>query len=459
MANNVHYYAPALERMSRDEILGLQFKKLKYQLNYVYHHNPFYRRKFDEAQLNPDGINSLKNFKRFPFTVKADLLKDQEENPPFGSRLGVPEEKIALIANTAGTSGLGIELHAFTLRDLHSGVSACGFGFYWSGLRRGDVAVFSVAVSNHILGRLLLEGVQVLGRPSYLVGHLSFIDRLTHMKEFGVHGMWLTPSALNGLTTLCQQNDIDPREAFPDLKFILLAGEPHPLTWAVKMENIWGAKVFENYGSTQTGAWSSSTCERGVAVNEQRGMQHFYEWSCLHEVIDPETGEGVAPGESGELIVTPLEKEASPLIRFRTGDRVTYLPYTYCGCGRQLDGIEVGTITRLDDMLKVKGTNLWPSQVDSVIFFHEEVDEYQGQVIIGAKGRDEIEITIALKEKYNDLPETARAELVAKISAELKQKTELTMKVKEVERSLLPIWGTPERKARRWTDKRLKQMA
>ena len=453
------YYSPSLEKLSREDILNIQNKRLISQIEYIYNTNSFYRNKFKEAHIKPEDIKSVKDLKRLPISTKKDFVKDQEEHPPYGHRLGIPVEKIAHITTTAGTSGQGVELHCLTARDLQTAINASAMAFYWCGLRRGEVAVFNVGLGNHIGGWIFLEGIRALGQASYLIGHLSFIDRLTHMQKYGVHGMWASVSMLNGLSVLCQEQGIDPKKAFPNLKFILVAAEPHALPWALKMEEFWGAKIFEDYGSSQSAAISASTCEQGVAVDNRRGIQHFYEWGWVQEVIDPNTGEDVLPGETGELVVTCLEKEASPVIRFGTKDRVRYLPYTYCKCGRALDGIEAGTISRLDDMIKVKGTNFWPVQVDNVLFTHEEVEEYQGRVFIGIKGRDEIEILLAFKDKYRELPEQAKSQIMNAISEDLKKSTELTMKVIEIERDKLPVWHTPERKARRWTDERLKQMA
>src|SRR5690606_9431356 len=146
---------------------------------------------------------------------------------------------------------------------------------------------------------------------------------------------------LNGMATLCRELGIVPEKAFPDLSFIMVSGESWPVEWVLRMQELWQAKITEVYGSTQlNAAYGAACCAAGAVVDGERGSNHLFEWTTLYEVIDPQTGEHVAPGEPGELVITHLDKQASPIMRFRSGDRVTYYPYTRCRCGRQLDVLE-----------------------------------------------------------------------------------------------------------------------
>ena len=198
------------------------------------------------------------------------------------------------------------------------------------------------------------------------------------------------PSALNGLTQLIEQQGTTPRDMFPQLRSMVMSGEAWPVDFIERMEEAWGAPIFEGYGASQTyGCFIMSNCELGAVHDGQRGALHWYEWAAVLEVLDPDTLEPVGPGETGELVVTHFEKEASPLIRFRTRDKVTYHPWTDCSCGRQLDFLQAGTIGRWDDMVKVKGENVFPPEVDEIVFARPEIGEYQARVFIGGKGRDE----------------------------------------------------------------------
>jgi phenylacetate-CoA ligase len=447
--------------MSRDQILNLQFARLKKELEYLYHSNQFYNQKFKDAHITPEDIVTMNDLKRFPLSTKADFMKDQQSNPPFGSRCGVPEEKIAQLTLTGGTSGMGQEVHALTLHDLRNTAALAALTLYWAGLRQGDIGVYNVGLGNHLGGWTYYLGVDaVTGRTPYFLADVSFSERLKLMQRFGVHGMWATPSALNGLTLLTQQEGIDPRKAFPNLKFILMAGEAYPLTWGIRMQDYWGTKLVEQYGSTQLLGIGACCCEKGAIANGRPSGMHMYEWHFIFEIIDSDSGEDVKAGESGELILTCLGREGSPIIRFSTGDRVTYLPYTYCDCGRKLDMIECASIGRTDDMLKIKATNVWPVQFDSVIFSYPEIDEYQARVFINEKGRDDVEILLAFTEQHDrQLASNEKEELLQQIVRHIKSNTELTVKIGIVPRDSLPHYSSPEAKARRWKDDRQKDLA
>ena len=181
---------------------------------------------------------------------------------------------------------------------------------------------------------------------------------------------------------------------------------------------------------------------------------HLYEWHYFIEVINPDTGEHVGPGEPGELILTSLDWEASPIVRFSTRDRVTWFPYTACDCGLPFDYMEAGTIGRLDDMLKVKGQNVWPAQFDSVIFANDGVDEYQARVFIGDQGRDEIEIRIAFGPSLAHYSPQQKAAVLKQISDQIKEHTYLTATLVETAPDDLPHYVGSEGKPRRWKDER-----
>jgi phenylacetate-CoA ligase len=265
--------------------------------------------------------------------------------------------------------------------------------------------------------------------------------------------MFAAPSGLNGLTLLCHQQGTTPREMFPDLRFLLTGGEAYPPEFATRMEDEWGVRFFEGYGSTESGGETASTCEVGAVIDGRRGMMHLYEESLLFEVLDLETGKHIEPGGTGRLVFTNLDKQASPMLRHDSGDRVTWLPHTACTCGRSYSGLEAGTIGRLDDMLKIKGTNIWPDEIDSVMFSFSTVAEYQGHVFIGDRGRDEAAITVEFVADETDAE--ARA---TEIAAELKRKLEVRFDVIPAMVSL-PKSATSDKKVRRWVDKRSETLA
>lgn len=441
---------PVLESMNAAEIADLQARKLRAQVERAYATNPFYRQRWRAAGFAPDQIRTAADVRRLPVIGKEDIIDDEREHPPYGTFLGVREDQIWEIALSSGTSGKGQEVHAWTVRDAHMRGALNALGFGWAGVTRGDATIFHIGATNSSSVGCMMRGIRAVGRLPYLVGHAGFDERLDLMLKFGLDAMYMMPSALNGLTLLAQKRGIEPRQAWPNLRSILTSAESWPVEWVHRMEDVWGTRIFEEYGSTQTmGTFGMTNCERGAVVNGERGALHFFSWSFLYEVVDPETLEPVAPGEEGELVLTHLDKEASPLFRFRTRDRMRWFPHTECACGRELDFVESGTIGRWDDMLKVKGQNIWPPSVDALVLAYPFIDEYQARIYIDQKGRDQVDLRYALKTGLQ-APDGFEDELVHR----LKEETLLTMAVRRVTGDEVPHFETPDKKARRWTDDR-----
>ena len=244
---------------------------------------------------------------------------------------------------------------------------------------------------------------------------------------------------------------IDTGKTFSRLKALSVAGETYPKEWASFIEKFWGVKLHELYGCTQASGWMGGTCENGAMINgDKRGKIHLAEFSIYCEVLNPETGIHVKSGEEGELVITTLFREGSPLIRFRMADKVRFFTYKECNCGRMLNAIEAGTVSRYDDMIKVKGNNIWPETVDSIIFSKDEIEEYVGRAYIDESGKENVEIKVAMKENIK-INEKEKKNLIVEMRKTLKQKTNVDMEIVLVQRNALPLF---EFKARRWKDER-----
>ncbi len=450
----VNFY-PRLSKASREEIIQLQFKKLMHQINYVYNRNDFYREKMKKANLSPDKIRSISDFtKKMPLTTKQELLKDQEESPPFGKRLGVNREKVVSIHLTSGTSGIGQEVYGRTYADVnHTGTSHY-LVWYLAGLRKGHVGVNCVPSGGLTTGGWgPPEGLRMIGAtPIHLSGVTGTEARIKLLLRFRpIHFIYASVAYQHRLTQVCKQMGLDAAKEFPTLKTLYLSAEAYPMKWAEMIEIFWGAKIYEGYGSTQALGWCATTCEKGAIPDGKRGAMHCLEWRNLVEIINPNTGEHVKEGEEGEIIITNLDVEASPLLRFSTRDKARYIPFNYCHCGREWKAMEAGTISRYDDMLKIKGNNVWPSAVDEVILSYDEVSEYRGKVYIDQKGREEALIEFAFKQEYKDMPQKSKEILISTIENKIKEKTNVLMRIVEVEKDKLPDF---EYKARRWKDDR-----
>ena len=440
------------DAMSRPDLEALQLSRIRAQLSRLYAHSTFYRDKIDAAGLEVADIKCLADFERIPTSNKQQFLADQNEHPPYGTRLSVAPENVALVTTTGGTSGQGQELYGRTQHD----VAMQGFLHYlpWhlAGLRPGHVALNCVPSGGMTTGGWgPPEGFRIAGVASINApGALSTDAKIDLMLRFGtVHFIYASTNYLHTLTESLRRRGLAPKEAFPMMKGLFIAGEGYPLHWAQSIESTWGCKLHEGYGSTQGAGFIASSCEKGVVREDgQPGRLHIFEWENYVEVIDPDTGQHAAPGEEGEVVLTNLSVLGSPVIRFATGDRARFLPAGACGCGRAWNCLEAGSVARYDDMMKVRGNNLWPATVDAVLFSHSEVAEYAGRVYVDDRGRTEVTLHFALK---HDLNNVGTAELIATLESAIKAKTNVAMKLLIVPRESLPTF---ENKARRWTDER-----
>ncbi|MBX3577407.1 MAG: phenylacetate--CoA ligase family protein [Rhizobiaceae bacterium] len=441
----------SVDHLPREQLRALQSRKLGAQIERL-RSNPFYKARLANIASKGSPLDALKSIEPID---KHQLLTDQNAEPPYGQRLNVPKRDVAMTHTTAGTSGLGQEIHGLTWRDVEAAGYLSSFAFRWAGLRYGDPAAFNVGFSNSSGGNAMLRGIQAVGNTPYLIAQAGFEERLSILAKADPVGMYGTPSAINGLLRTARDIGFDIRRNLPSLKFLLTSAEPFPIEWALRMEEAWGARLFEDYGATQSASSiCASCCERGAVVDGQRGHMHLFEWSFVFEILDPETREPVRDGEWGELFITTLDKEASPLLRFGTRDRVKYTG-TRCGCGRELMCIESGSITRYDDMMKIKGQNVWPADMEKALFGLAEVREFSGEVAIGPKGRDELYLRVALTERGEALEKRAADDIRAAFKAQFNVSPVLTF----VDVTELPQWTTPEKKSRRFVDTRQKGLA
>lgn len=447
-------YNPAIEGLSRAEMLDLQWRKLTYQLSWMHERNGFYRRWLDDAGVDVGAISSIEAFRELvPISGKTDLLADQEDEPPFGRRLGVRPDQVVQTFLTSGTSGVGQEVYGHTWRDaLLSGTKYLEAPLWWMGLRKGDRIFSMVPIATLAFGLMTAETFRLAGYQAYQVFNMEATARLALMKRMSVEAVVITPAHLARLTTICREEGIDPRRDFPHLKGLLVAGQSYPVELAQRLEEIWGTSIFETYGSSQGNGHIAATNEEGALREDgSRGAMLVYDHHLLVEVLDPETWDHVEPGEEGMAVLTNLEVEGSPLLRFRTDDKVRYLG-DESDDGRPFSMIEAGTISRYDDMLKIRGMNVWPQAVDDTVFSHEEIDEYVAEVSVDDDGREQVDLRFGLRAGAVDtMGDVARDALVGQLVSEIKDKTNVTFRVREVPRAELPVF---EFKAVRWSDTR-----
>lgn len=468
MAGELHSAAPQMDpfsaspilarlrAMSRLELEQLQLRKLNRLLGRVRETSGYYRRKIEVAGLAGREIKTLDAFREtFPYSDKAEFLRDQAVAPPFGERLSVSPSDIALVNLTGGTSGQGQEFYGRTQHDVHMQGYRHALPWFLAGLRSGDVAINCVPAGGMTTGGWGPgEGLRIVGATAFHVGgSLSTEAKIDLMLKVGrVNFIYASTNYLHTLTETLLRRGIDPKEAFPQMHALFIAAEGYPAEWAGRVQSIWGCRLSEGYGSTQCAGFGASTCEAGVLTPEGKlGVMRLFEWDTLFEVVNPETLEPAVSGEVGELVVTNLSVEGSPVIRFRTGDAARFVSSEAVGDGRPWHGIECGTIGRFDDMMKIRGNNVWPSAVDAAVFAFPEVAEYAGRLYTSCEGKTEIEVRVALGTEFAKEDAKVRKVLLSRMRALVKERTNVWMEFVEVDKSQLPEFSY---KARRWKDER-----
>ncbi|MCW3040976.1 MAG: hypothetical protein JWM31_2881 [Solirubrobacterales bacterium] len=333
--------------------------------------NPYYR----ERVTLPSG-RSAAEFRRLPLTRKGDVVADCEAHPPYGSRTVADAADIRHFVETSGTSGQGREVYALDESDQAAIFRAEAVGFWWAGVRPGTTVLMTLPVGVSAAGQWYRGGLQAIGANVISAGSYSTQTKVELLRRFGAEVVVGTPSYLEKLAASCVADGADLRQL--GVRALVVAGEPYGPVWAARVQERWGTTLYEQYGCTERiMAW---TCPGGVLRDGRLAVLHVPAELAYWEVIDPETGEHVADGESGELVSTPLDAQASPLLRFATRDRVEYVAPGSCPCGRPLGGIRAGGVQRYDNMMKIRGVNMWPEMFDRVVLTVEGVREYRGTV-------------------------------------------------------------------------------
>ncbi|GLT20575.1 coenzyme F390 synthetase [Zoogloea oryzae] len=350
------YWDAALETQSRADWDALKLQLLQKHLLHAYHHSPFYRASFDAAGVHPEIVRSLDDIRRFPFINKSTLRERQLAVPPFGDLVAVPERDIVYISASSGSTGVPTA-SPFTAQDFDDWIDYEARQFWSSGLRPEDRYAHSLNFSLFVGGPCVL-GAQKLGALSIHAGTVPSERLLAILRQFQVTAIWTTPSYAWYLGETAIKEGIDLRKDL-SVRRIFVAGEPGgsiPET-RQRIEALWGASVYDYYGLSDIFGSCAGMCE------EKDGL-HWAEDHILVEVLHPDTNEPVSEGGRGELVLTTLKKTARPMIRFRTGDIVSFTSAP-CACGRtsiRLQGIH----GRLDDMLIIKGVNVFPSDVEAI---------------------------------------------------------------------------------------------
>lgn len=430
---------------SYPELQEWQLSEVRSYLQFARDHSPFYQDRM--ADVDVSAIRSLSDFRsEVGVTVKEDVIADQRENEPYGRRLTVSESEIHKVHLTSGTSGRGREVWAASVRDQGAAIDQLSEGFDRIGLTSADTVFNTLPIGTSAAGDWLSKGFERLGANVFNVGPYSTKRKVELMDRFSATAVFATPSYLDRLQSTADDIGIDLTA-----QTIMTATDSLPESQVEEIERQWDGTLYEEYGVTEgSSLW---TCGRGVIDEDGRGTIHFEQEHCLYEVVDPEDrSTPVASGEFGELVVTPFAvRRAMPLVRFATGDRVRYVGPNECSCGLTLDGIESGTIARYDDMLKIRGVNVWPQTVDELIFDVEGVRKYRGIVTQDETGRERAIVEI---EWYpTDASDERREERKRSLENRIADEVGLQFDVRDADGEL-PDYSSAENKPDRWTDDR-----
>lgn len=434
----VEYFDQKVETASQDEIAMLQFNKLGTLLEKVYASNPFYKEKFKQHGIHLQDIRHPDDLRKLPFTVKKEFEEDQEKNPPFGTNLTEPLENYVQYHQTSGTTGKPLKFLDTKESWEWRGRVACHI-LKGAGVNRGDRILFPFNFGPYTAFWIMYEGAYQLGILIIPTGGWNSLQRLECMIGNRATVIPTTPTYALALTEAAKENGIDL--ASSSVRSLLMTGEPGALVPQVreKLQKIWNARCFDYIGLTEIGTW-------GFQCTEEPSGAHILESEFIAEIVDSGTGRPAPEGETGELILTNLGRACMPSIRYRTGDLVK-IKKGFCPCGRTFRVLEGGVLGRKDEMIIIRGVNVFPKSLANIVEKYIEpgedywIEAYKDK----EKGIDEIAIKLEMKE------EGKGARISKAIQGEIKRMLNLRIEVRIVPKGTLP---KSDFKTKRFVDRR-----
>ena len=434
------YWNPLYETLPREKLRELQVKKFRRIMEWAYGNSPFYRKLYKDAGIEPGDIRTFDDIKKVPKTDKGMLRDVQNREPfPYGDILAVPIEDVTEFRQTSGTTGTPV-YQADTWQDWEWWAESWAYILYSQGYRATDRVFLPFGYNIFVAfwaGHYALEKVGCEVVPG---GVLDTEARILKMQELRCNAFMATPTYVLGMADTARKMGIDPRSL--GIRKITCAGEPGASipTTKQRIEDAWGAKVFDHIGATEIGAWSY------MCASQPNGL-HVNEGLFLVEIEDIDTGEIIdTPNKNGKMVITAFDRMAKPCIRFDSKDVIRWADYT-CECGRTFRIIDGGVVGRADDITKVKGVLLAPTAIEEVVrSFNELSDEYE--VVVSKKGNiDDILLKIEIKPEYLDQKDA----VLLRLKDQLRVKTNLGYKME-----IHPVGSLPryEVKAKRFKDLR-----
>ena len=442
MTDTEKYWNPILETLPQEKLKELQLKKFQRIFKWAYDNSPFYHNLYRDAGIEPGDIRTLDDIRKVPKVVKADLRAIQGKDPyPYGSILAVPLEQVTEYRQTSGTTGQPV-YHPETWQDWEWSAESWAYILYAHTFRNYDRLFLPFGYSMFIAFWAGHYAAEKIGCEVVPGGVLDTEARILKIRELRATALAATPTYVLGMADTARNKlGIDPAKDL-NIRKISVAGEPGGSIPATRrrMEEAWGAKVYDSTGATEIGHW-------GYECEAQCGL-HVNDAFHLVEIEDIETGEAITePGRRGSMVVTTFDRLAHPCIRFDSKDIIEWNPMEKCECGRTFRLLQGGIIGRADDIKKVKGVLLAPGAIEEVVRAIPQLgDEYEIEVM--KKGDvDNITLKVELLPEHEAEIDAVRENLIR----ELRVKTGLRYDLEFRKYGTLPRYDT---KAKRFKDLR-----
>jgi phenylacetate-CoA ligase len=429
----------ASARTSRAALDETQGERLLQLVRQIYGRNAFYTRKLDAAGLHPSSLSFPRDLSRLPLTTKQELIADQQGTPPWGTNLTEPIDRYTRYNQTSSTTGS--PLRWIDTNETWQWMLECWKAVYsGANVDAHDRIFFPFSFGPFLGFWTAFEAGCQIGAHCVPAGGLSSQARLAMVETLQPTVICCTPTyALRLLEVAGEMRGGQPDLSASSVRVLIVAGESGgsiPSTRA-RIEQGWGARVIDHHGLTEVGPISFECWEAPGAL-------HLIESEYICEILEPGTERPLADGERGELVVTNLGRAASPLIRYRTGD-VVVRRSDACRCGRTFARLEGGVLTRVDDMVNVRGVNVYPSAVESVVRRFREVTEYRATVAASGSLR-ELSVEVELLAGVD-----ADSNVAERLAAALRESIGLTVPLRVVRAGTLPRF---ELKAKRFVIER-----
>ncbi len=434
MANKI--WNETMECMDRESMRKIQGIRLREIVEHVYHNTPFYRNKMQELGITPEDINSVDDIVKLPFTTKIDL----RDNYPFGL-FAVPSSEIVRVHASSGTTGKPTVV-GYTRKDLTTWSEVMARTFTGAGVTSKDFIQIGYGYGLFTGGLGAHYGAEKVGASVIPISGGNTDKQLQLIQDFKTTAIAMTPSYALHLAEVMEERGIDPDTL--DLRVGVFGAEPWTENMRKEIEKRLKIKAFDIYGLSEVigpGVAFECDCQCGLHINED----HF-----IPEIVDPKTLQPVAEGEEGELVFTTITKEGLPLLRYRTKD-LTSLNYEVCSCGRHLVRMKKCT-GRSDDMLIIRGVNVFPSQVESVLLEMSETEPHYLLIVERQGTMDTLTIMVEVQNEFFSDKISQLEDLQKKIRQKIQNLLGLTVAIKLVEPKTIERTAG---KAKRVIDKRV----